>query len=555
MNQNAEQYLVWSEPPPGSSWPESPRRQPKKSLDIIPAFLDLPCPRIAPLALERRLKILALFYEHLVVPDGWLHCSGPVSEYLRGKVERQANKSPFVGTNTVLELLETQILVPGLRGYRAKSASDRPRGFDLKAVHNGDEIDPAGGGFGVYRPNDEERATVLDPTEVNLCIVDAMSSHVRLYLDWGAPTVPIDLIGYDDVAVKQEWDADYAKRAFDFLLRSESAFTGQEDFERLLGLGFIKGRQTELGRTRWEVVFEGLKTLSASSAIRRGDFEKIVGKAFELRRLKSYEELRRIRQHADDVTILDRDGCEPRPMSPSHVLTSALLDRVTSIQEEMFRDKFRASLSFQFEYSYDWLVSSLESNIPTTRPTKFHPERHVIWNSPINFGDLPVPTIVNLRERARKRGYFDAMRDVKYEEHFWEANPVLKEQLTAYVADIASVAPLSRGTDEAVGIAASSGVGAAWAGITGIAAFAGSHMVGLDIGAQGVSSFTVLGFVSATVGGAVFDRLTGGRVRKPIIDLVKQYSYPRNRDVTLRAFGIHDDSPPAVNANPDATNN
>jgi hypothetical protein len=31
----------------------------------------------------RYLALTALFFDHMIVPDGWLHCAGPISEYLR----------------------------------------------------------------------------------------------------------------------------------------------------------------------------------------------------------------------------------------------------------------------------------------------------------------------------------------------------------------------------------------------------------------------------------------------------------------------------------------
>src|SRR5262249_16004629 len=73
---------------PGGRFPESGlriKRQEVNGRDVIPGFLDLPSGTLEPDDLERYLKILALFSDHILIPDGWLHCMGPLSEHLRAQ--------------------------------------------------------------------------------------------------------------------------------------------------------------------------------------------------------------------------------------------------------------------------------------------------------------------------------------------------------------------------------------------------------------------------------------------------------------------------------------
>ena len=61
--------------------------KPREGRDVILGSLDLPfLGEMTNQQMERHLAAAALFNRHIIVPDGWLHCKGPLSEYLRSSV-------------------------------------------------------------------------------------------------------------------------------------------------------------------------------------------------------------------------------------------------------------------------------------------------------------------------------------------------------------------------------------------------------------------------------------------------------------------------------------
>ncbi len=60
---------------------------------------------------ERTLKFQALFYEHILIPDGFFHCHGPISHSIRNSVESGSNPKE----TPLLRFLEAGIAVPMLR--------------------------------------------------------------------------------------------------------------------------------------------------------------------------------------------------------------------------------------------------------------------------------------------------------------------------------------------------------------------------------------------------------------------------------------------------------
>lgn len=61
---------------------------------------------------ERQLKIGALFYKHIFVPDGFFHCYGPIHTYFSNIIE----KSKYtIDSDPIINLLKHGIIVPDLR--------------------------------------------------------------------------------------------------------------------------------------------------------------------------------------------------------------------------------------------------------------------------------------------------------------------------------------------------------------------------------------------------------------------------------------------------------
>src|SRR5437879_2656976 len=94
VHQPRTQYLI--PPPPGVEARVFPRRsadlaiQSQKSrFDILPCTLDLPAGLLPTWLVQRQLAFYALFADRIIIPDGWAHCKGPLSEYVR-RVYRMA---------------------------------------------------------------------------------------------------------------------------------------------------------------------------------------------------------------------------------------------------------------------------------------------------------------------------------------------------------------------------------------------------------------------------------------------------------------------------------
>jgi len=402
---------------------------------------------------ERLLKIWALFFERIIIPDGWLHCKGPLSEYLRAEY-RASNASSAAGGpatfdgSTLLRLLREGIVVPGLRGRRRATGTDKVRGFDIHRVWSGQELDTNGKPltFGIFFTNPEQRMAILNPTDENANLLEAIAAATKIFVDWTSPDVPVDVVGFDDSAEIAALDERFSSEVFDNILYDELSRVREAGVSEINA--FLQLSEADLDRlTRF---YDGIlgcvqQIRSNNSNIRRGAMEQLVAQSFGILRLTGYEDLEQIECDPTELA-LNRFASEtvgaPTAVAPRLMLAQSLLNITTTVQEALFSQRFNCSPSmprgFVDSVYYGGLAqrAGLESDVES-----FAYEQVLLWESPIAFETLSVDNIVHLRKSHPD--YFAAACSCRPAHHFWRENAYFRRELIAYLKDISAKAPVT----------------------------------------------------------------------------------------------------------------
>ncbi|MBN2474595.1 MAG: hypothetical protein JXB62_08300 [Pirellulales bacterium] len=427
------------------------------NIDVLAGQLDLPSGDLGTKALERYLKTTALFYEHVLIPDGWLHCQGPIAFYLQSCFARAARKTRNpechneFRRNLVFGLLREKILVPLLRGKRPENPQDSPIGFDLLGPYEG--RDKRLQDLGVYFDSDDNRMMVLDATDANKTILSELSTRIRLFADWTSPDVPVDAVGYDQKADLREWDTTLSQRVFQEILEGENPDVAIDQLE------------AKMECMRFWHEFRGRVEDVRSELIRRGTIERLVAAVLksDAQRLKAYTQL--------------------RLGSVSHFVASLALNRVSTVQEAMFADRFNCHRGYCLHYSPEALPEATQMGFPDSTQ-RF--DRFVYGDCRLNVDALGFDAIMDLRCTVGRR-YFEAKREYSARRgndpmiRFWE-DPVFSPVLREYLHEIQKSAPLTPTEMKLIQGVANQGVNRALGVIT---CFCGEFGAGIALGALG----------------------------------------------------------------------
>ncbi len=451
--------------------------QPTQNADVLPGLLDLPTGQLAAKALERYLVISALFFDHLIVPDGWLHCAGPVSEYLRGEYEKASNAQTAGAADTfddnmIFRLLREEILVPALRGNHPRHERDTYRGYNLADVWNGRVADEHGNrmGMGVYIEDAKRRMAILDPDDTNKTIVQGMADATRRFVDWTSPDVSVDRVGHNDDADRDAWDTTFSTTVTSLIATASKELLPTLDLAALKNLQLLSD-PTILDATERFCGELNDRITGLNGKLRRGDLEREVAGAFNLDRLNSYAQLYRLDQ--TPAFRVQNPFATEWPSAPLHLATrqelaTALLDRVTTIQEAMFSRKCHCSIGLPYNLSEDLYYTGLANdNGLASTAASFDYERILLCDSPIDFSALSVSTITRLRDAHRE--YFHYAATAKPGKQFWNTNKNLRKCLEHHLTDIAAAAPVTRVTLELAQWGTQAGISGLAQEIVGIA--------------------------------------------------------------------------------------
>lgn len=472
LTSKLEQYLITThrskEPLVRSAIQVGARKyvsQGKRNCDMLPGLLDLPSASLPPIFVERLLKIWALFFERIIIPDGWLHCKGPLSEYLRAEYRASQTSSVAGGPetfdgNTLLRLMREGIVVPGLRGRRPATTTDKVRGFDIHRVWSGQvmDTDKKPLSLGVFFTNPEQRMAILDPTDENESILRAVAAATRTFVDWTSPDVPVEAIGLDDTSELAAWDEQFSGEVFNSILYDDLSRVRDADVLEINA--FLQLPDADLDRLTkfYDDLLGRVQQLKANSSnIRRGTLERVVAQSFGMTRLTGYEDLSQI-EHDPRELALNRFASgttgAPTTVAPRLMLTESLLSTTTTVQEALFSAKFNCSPSmprgFVDSVYHGGLAqrAGLENDVES-----FAYEEVLLWESSIAFETLSVDNIVNLRKSHPD--YFAAASNCRPARHFWRENAYLQRELTSYLKDISAKTPVTgtayRGIDMMAG--------------------------------------------------------------------------------------------------------
>jgi len=328
--------------------------------DILGGFLDLPRGSVSIEEIEKYLKIHALFSEHIIIPDGWMHCTGPISEYLRKRYGEslKAKDSKIFDNNTFFELLDAGIIVPGLRGQHPSDDKNGPIGYDIMKVWEGSFENS----FGVYFPPEDKlkRMTILDQeNEDNRKLLEGIAKNTRLFVDWTSPHISINTPGFKNTDDLKLWDKTFSDFTFDLLYNTDSPLTIMTEgyIEYLNSIGLLDDPKVkseaeafwgELQERMSELVLDG-------NYIRRGSVEKIVGSLLGYERLEGYQVLK---EHSKSLEVMPNPFYSRKLRNQEYFNLKAtlglhLLDRVTTIQEALFSLKFNCSPNMCPGYSQE----------------------------------------------------------------------------------------------------------------------------------------------------------------------------------------------------------
>lgn len=88
-----------------------PANRENSRLNLYAGSFDLVNGKSLPRRISDYLKFAALFYERIVIPDGFLHCYGPLTSYF----EKYISDRGSIQQLDIVRLLKAGILVPALR--------------------------------------------------------------------------------------------------------------------------------------------------------------------------------------------------------------------------------------------------------------------------------------------------------------------------------------------------------------------------------------------------------------------------------------------------------
>lgn len=509
-------------------------------LNVIPGLLDLPAAFVDDRAIETYLKALALFYRQIIIPDGWLHCAGPITEYLRRQLRKGEMSAAYTG-NVVHELMRAGIIWPALRGNHA-NAGEQPRGFDLYQVWCGGVRDRHGKGFGVNIEEAADRLMILDPNESawttsetaseNHLLIRDTSESVQQFLSWDAPTVPITTPAPSALA---RWNQRLTKLTKENVFDNELIYRDDDlpFLEKTLGVGHV-GRLA-LG-SFMEALTDRLRTYTSSADLRRGHFERAMGESLTgiTGRLTSYEDLaQQVHRPGTSINPHVAASSADRWLDPASFYASILLDRVSTIQEAMFAKKFKASLGMCVNWSsYVLNTNELTPELTPLPVEEFMDELQEIAIPRANLAGLSVTQIVKLRRKHA--AYFDLLEHARPAKRFWKNNQELLRVLTAYLNDIVAATPLHDLEKSATGSITG---GATKAGDDGLVAFA----------KQGTAALIFAGMPIAVWVAKGSRLLIRGRLKRALDDKLESYVRRIGRrprvDLLLRMWGVKERMP------------
>jgi hypothetical protein len=459
------QYVIGASADEGSPAVSSPliklggeqlvlKYQEPNARDVIPGFLDLPSGTLDADELEINLKILGLFSDHIIVPDGWMHCQGPLSEHLRKQFRDaqnhpQAHQGDWFASQTIPVFLRAGLIVPGLRGRRPRSLVDQILGFDLHDVWAGNVLDEQHNvlGFGVGGLPEKDRMAILDDSDENHELLKLLSRNTATFLDWTTPTVPVTRIGYDMAPDQKRWDLAFATYAEAIVFNSPTDALGTKGIRFLYESGMLP---TPNVRTIIGDFYDGLMgtlhdELRVPEKFRRGAVERAVAQALGIQRLRSY----------DDVLYKPDYGLQPLPSPICTLLPGAptflrirpllariLLDQITFTQQALYAQKFNACLGLGRRP----IVDPIDRGLPHKRGLELPVPAFETYSEPIIEREIPIERLTAtqvLELRARNKDFFLLARHAVPGEHFWKTNADLAEATRRYVRDIAAAIPLA----------------------------------------------------------------------------------------------------------------
>lgn len=434
--------------------------QPSHNNDILPGILDLP--NLLPVQqVEKYLKIWALFFDRIIIPDGWLHCSGPIVRYLRHHLRNSRlplehkDRRPFLA-NTFMRLLREGIIVPALRGQRPTSEDLKVRGFRLYDVWTGtaQSRDPNNRYFGVYKATSETRMTILDPTpakeeseeqnwvEENHTILKALQDATAVFCDWTAPHLAVDAIDVNDQTQVQLWDNELAAQIRDFATNNE--ITGA-----LLELELNRAEGVDVKAVKGFAAnfYASLAEEAHGKGIRRGTVENLIGLQIIGRRVRDYVEF-------DDLTTepaihcgIDKlavvAGAAARPISPRRQIARWALVLATTVQETSYADRFHCSLNippfFEDGIYHGKLAQghNLASDIDS-----FIPQEHTLAATPIPFDEIEIDDVLELRQRRTHLGLMEAQSTCRCEPSFVDFNKKYFDRFAEFLRLCNQAAPV-----------------------------------------------------------------------------------------------------------------
>lgn len=383
-----------------------------KNNDILPAVLDLPNHRVSPLQMERHLKLWALFFDRIIIPDGWIHCYGPISEYLRRHLKTAEQGRRQFHSNTFLRLLEAEVIVPALRGERPTRSDRIVRGYKQFDVARGKEKsrDVKRLNFGV-QPG---RMMIMDldgPETVrnsqNAQILEAVQNSTRLFAAWSAPALPVTALDCEDQKHVRSGDSKLGQRVALELL--------DEDLQTEL-LDSLCNRtrlqRKELQRFA-EPFYKELGSQCGPEGIRRGDLENVVARQIFGGRMDRYAILDDLRHEPTAHKLVDEfaSGLSGRTIiiSPRREMARFALEITTTIQEASFADRFQCSLSIPPFFNDAVYHREAAREYRLARDTEApDPGEHTLLNTPIPFECIGVDEVLELRRWAKEEGFLQA---------------------------------------------------------------------------------------------------------------------------------------------------
>jgi hypothetical protein len=428
-------------------------REHNSSLDVVPGILDLPSGFLRDETIEEYAKLLALFYDRIIIPDGWLHCYGPLSEYIRRHLRKGRTSSEFTG-NTIFRLLENSILLPALRGTHADE--DGPAsGFNLYDVWSGVLRTDVRRSFGVSGLDPMRRMMIMDQEENQFCsaqmanenhtILSELSKRIRSFVSWDCPWRKVSEPAEVNV---DHWNRSLLDASRRLIFDGSEIVTAPQDTATISGELIADDSSAQRALHQFvERLTESLGANLSAKDPRRGQFEHAVAQALSPQedvRAMSYEWFySRLEPSASSVNpfLGGRGGAQPRP---DVLFGTIILDRISTIQELLFANKFNASAGRCDNWSpYVTGDEIFRARISASHPDQFIREYYSLSTAPVNIAALTVDQIITLRHNNER--YFWHMRKPQPAANFWQANHGLRVALLKYIGDIVKAAPpLSR---------------------------------------------------------------------------------------------------------------